>query len=89
MGVLVARRALLLAHARVNDVNPIGGLLDDPHIVSDEQDREVLLFLEFIKQLQYLCLNRHIKRGCWLVTHEQVWVAGERDSDNRTLLHPA
>ena len=43
----------------------------DAKIVRDEKYRHAEALLEVAEQIQNLRLNRHIKRGGWLVGHEK------------------
>ena len=46
----------------------IGDLGDNAHIVGNDDDRGIMLFLETHQEIKDLCLNRYIERGRWLIS---------------------
>ena len=50
----------------------IRDMFDDADIMADEQICEVVILLEFHKQVQHLRLNRDVKSGDGFITHKQL-----------------
>ncbi|MNQ62518.1 hypothetical protein D3C85_768670 [compost metagenome] len=61
----------------------------DPHIVSDEHHRHLLLRLQFLDQFQYLRLNGHIERRGRFIGDENRWIARQCHRDHHALTHAA
>jgi hypothetical protein len=52
-------------------IEVVSNLTDDREIVGDEDEANPPLCPQGCEEVEYLRLNRHIKRGDWLVTDEQ------------------
>ena len=62
---------------------------DHTQIVGDQDNGHPDLLLQFLHQLQNLCLNRHIQRCCRLIRNQNIRFAGKRHRNHHTLPHPA
>ena len=54
---------------------------DDGEIVRDEQEREVVALLNVAKEVQDLCLDRHVERGDGFIADEKLRPQHERAGD--------
>jgi hypothetical protein len=70
----------------IQDQNVIGDVTDDTEVVGYKDIRYARLSLMFFQQIEYLGLNRHIKRRYSLVGHNETCVASERTSQCHPLL---
>jgi hypothetical protein len=59
---------------------------NDREVVSDEQYRDLHLFLEPLEKLENLCLDAHVERAHRFVGHEQVRLDRQRPGDSHALL---
>ena len=67
--------------AEVHDRDPVADVLDDAHVVGDEEVGQPELALELLEQVQDLRLDRHVERGDRLVADDQVGFEDERPGD--------
>ncbi len=67
--------------ADVHDRHPVADVLDDAHVVGDEQVGQVELALERLEQVQHLGLDGHVEGGHGLVAHQQVRLDDQRAGD--------
>ena len=73
--------------AGVHDHNVIDGSCDDAKVVCDEHDGCARLLLGDGKNVQYLGLDCHVKRGRRLVRDDDIGVVRDGDGDDHTLAH--
>ena len=71
--------------ALIHDHRVVTEVPDDPQIVTDEQQRQSPLFLEFNQQIEDLCLDTDVQCCYSLVTNEQLWIGSERAGDHNPL----
>ena len=68
----------------VHDGHPVADVLDDGQVVRNEEDREVVLLLQVLHQVEDLRLDRHVEGGDDLVAHQQLRLedqgAGDADA---------
>ena len=67
--------------AEVHDRDPVADVLDDAHVVGDEDIGQAQLALELLEQVEDLRLDRHVERGHRLVAHDEVRLEDERPGD--------
>ena len=67
--------------AEVHDRDPVADVLDDAHVVGDEDVGQAELALELLEQVQDLRLDRHVERGHRLVADDEVRLEDERPGD--------
>ena len=63
-------------------------MLDDAHVVGDEQVGQAELALELLEQVEDLRLDRHVERGDRLVADDEVRLEDERPGDADALALP-
>ena len=73
----------------VHNCNGISYLSDYSKVMSDENDRSVVLALKVIHELKNLGLNGNIQGGGRFVCDDQFGVAGQGDGNHNTLTHTA
>ena len=56
-------------------------------IMRDKHSGRMPFLLDLPEQIQNLCLNRHIKRGCRLVSDQNGWIPRQCDRKHRSLSH--
>ena len=57
--------------AQVHHRDPVADVLDDAHVVGDEQVGQAELALELLEQVEHLRLDRHVERRDRLVAHDR------------------
>ena len=67
--------------AEVHHRDPVADVLDDAHVVGDEQVGQAELALELLEQVQDLGLDRHVERRHGLVADDEVGLEDERAGD--------
>src|SRR5258706_13050339 len=67
--------------AEIHDRDAVGQVLDDGHVVADEEERHAGLPLKIGKQIDDLGLYRHVKRRYRLVADDEVGAWGESAGD--------
>ena len=67
--------------AEVHDRDPVADVLDDAHVVGDEQVGQAELALEVLQQVEDLRLDRHVERRDRLVADDEVGLEDERPGD--------
>ena len=67
--------------AEVHHRDAVADVLDDAHVVGDEQVGQAELALELLEQVQDLGLDRHVERGDRLVADDEVRLEDERPGD--------
>ena len=77
------RLGQLRDRAEVHHRHPVADVLDDAHVVRDEQVGQAQLALQAAEQVEDLCLDADVERAHRLVEHEQVRLEdeGARDPD--------
>ena len=65
----------------IHDRDPVADVLDDTHVVSDEDVRQPELALELLQQVQDLGLDRHVQGRHGLVTDDEVGLEDQRPGD--------
>ncbi len=64
--------------AEIHDRDPMGHVLDDGEIMTDEEERKAELALQVLQQVDDLRLDGNVERGDRLVAHDEVGLGGER-----------
>jgi hypothetical protein len=64
--------------AQIHHRNPMGEVLDDREIVTDEKERKPKIALQVPQQVDDFCLDRHVERRNRLVAHDQIGLGGKR-----------
>ena len=67
--------------AQVHHRDPVADVLDDAHVVGDEQVGQPELALELLEQVEDLGLDRDVERGDRLVADDEVRLEHERAGD--------
>src|SRR5260370_38242254 len=60
--------------ANVHYRDPLADVLDDAEVVSDEEIGKPESFLKFEKEVQDLCLDRHVQGGDGFVRNDQTGI---------------
>src|SRR5215212_8861462 len=76
-------------NTQIHDCNTTTNMLNHRKIVSNEEIRQVKLFLQFLKQVNHLGLDRNIQRRDWLITNNKGRLQCERTRNTNTLALPA
>ena len=80
--------ASVLRHAAsIHDAQIIGYLVDDSHVVGDQQDGHAGLFLQITHQTQVLSLNGDIQSRGGFIGDELFGLTGQGHSDHDPLFH--
>jgi hypothetical protein len=74
--------------SKVHDGHPVTHVLDHSQVVSDEEIREPAMFLQVLKQVDDLSLDRHVERRDWFVGNQKLRVHGECAGDADSLPLP-
>ena len=88
MGEYLLGAARLDERARIHDVHPLAHAGDDTQVVRDHDQGGVAVGDEVAQQVEDLCLDRDVERGCRLVGDQQLRLAGKSHRDHRALPHP-
>ncbi len=77
--------ALLNEAGRIHHVHAGGIARDHAEIVRDDDERDPKPAREILHQLEDLCLDRDVERGCRLIGDDKLRVAGEADCNHHAL----
>ena len=83
----------LIGHTDFNDLPcihdgyAVSNIGDHTQVVGDIDDRHVLLFLKAADQVQNLGLNCDVQCSCWLITDQNLWLAGNCNGNDNALAH--
>ena len=73
----------------VHHHDAIGHLGNDPHVVSDQDNRGARAVLKLPEQVENLRLDGDIERGGRFVCNQNAWLAGKRHRNHHPLAHAA
>ena len=79
--------AILCYSASIHDAQVISYLVDDSHVVGDQQDSHAGLFLQITHQAQDLGLNGDIQSGGGFIGDEQFGLTGQSHGNHDPLFH--
>ena len=71
--------------AEIHHPHPIRDMMHDGKVMGNEQIGQPKIALQVLHDIENLRLNRHIKRGGRLVTHQELWVHSKRACNGNTL----
>ena len=69
----------------LHDIDGVGDLGDDAHVMGDEQHRRAVALLQFVDQRQDLLLRGHVQRGRGFVRDQQDGFQNQRHRDHDPL----
>lgn len=76
---------LLYDSARVEHAHTIAVIFDQTHVVRDQDDARVHLFLEIAEKLHHLGLQGHVESRGGLIGDQNLGLAGESNRDDHSL----
>ena len=82
----LADRAGLLNAAFVQHRDAVADLLDDLHLVRDDDDGDVLGLVDRLQKREDRLCGHGVKGACRLVAEDDLRVVGENSCDRHTLL---
>ena len=62
--------------ASVHNRNTVSYVRNNAQVVGDVDNGHVQLILQFVNQVQNLCLDGYVQSGSWLVADQDLWTAG-------------
>ena len=87
IGEELLRWCLLDNSSGVHHRNVIGARGNDPEVVGHEDQGEIRLSTKLPNEVEHLGLDCDVESGGWLIGHEELRSAGNRDGDHHTLAH--
>ena len=70
-------------------VDIVAHLGHDAHVVSDQNNRDIVLLCELLQRVQNRLLHRYVQGGCWLIRDYQIRPRTNRDGEDNTLTQTA
>ena len=75
--------------AALHHANPVSNAAHDAKVMGDEQKAQVFRAFQIGQKIKDLRLNRHIKRGGRLISHNELRFSSQRQRNHHTLTHTA
>ncbi len=79
------RRRNLYHFAVSNYCEPLTHMCNDSQIMAHHHNRQLVPHADIDQQIQYLCLNRRIKSGSWLIQKQYARFSDQRACDGNPL----